>query len=53
MKSSNKQKHMYTYVSPQESYTGRTAKKHVRHQKRKIYMRNPREKQVIHVQSQK
>ena len=35
MKSSNKQKHMYTYVSPQESYTGRTAKKHVRHQKRK------------------
>ena len=38
MKSSNKQKHMHTYVSPQESYTGRTAKNMYVTRKEKMYI---------------
>ena len=43
---------IYTYVSPQESYIGRTAKKTVCHQKGKNTC-VIQEKQFIHVQSQR
>ena len=54
MKSPNKQTniYIYTYVSPQESYTGRTAKKMYVTRKEKYTCVIP-EKQVIHVQSQR